>query len=51
MIINAAYVERQNIVEARGLAATQGELLRLMELLGIERGETGVDVVAPGSGT
>jgi methyl-accepting chemotaxis protein len=37
-IINDAYKDRQNAVIARGLAATQGELLRIVELLGIERG-------------
>jgi PAS domain S-box-containing protein len=32
------YRHRQNVVVARQLAATQGELLRLLELLSIERG-------------
>ncbi|QDO96714.1 HAMP domain-containing protein [Ferrovibrio terrae] len=37
-VIHDGYGERQNAVTARGLAATQGELLRIVELLGIERG-------------
>ncbi|MCW0232958.1 MAG: methyl-accepting chemotaxis protein, partial [Ferrovibrio sp.] len=37
-VISDAYKDRQNAVIARGLAATQGELLRIVELLGIERG-------------
>ena len=32
------YRHQQNVVVARDLAATQGELLRIVELLGIERG-------------
>jgi methyl-accepting chemotaxis protein len=37
-VIKDGYTARSNAVAARGLAATQGELLRLVELLGIERG-------------
>ncbi|WP_341705562.1 methyl-accepting chemotaxis protein, partial [Ferrovibrio sp.] len=37
-VINEAHQERQSTVAARGLAATQGEVLRLLELIGIERG-------------
>jgi HAMP domain-containing protein len=37
-VIRDGYSERSNAVAARGLAATQGELLRLVELIGIERG-------------
>ena len=37
-VIYDGYGERQNAITARGLAATQGELLRIVELLGIERG-------------
>ena len=37
-VIRDGYTERSNAVNARGLAATQGELLRLVELIGIERG-------------
>ncbi|MFN3400984.1 MAG: methyl-accepting chemotaxis protein, partial [Ferrovibrio sp.] len=37
-VIRDGYNERANAVAARGLAATQGELLRLVELIGIERG-------------
>jgi methyl-accepting chemotaxis protein len=37
-VIRDAYLDRENAVTARGLAATQGELLRIVELLGIERG-------------
>jgi methyl-accepting chemotaxis protein len=38
LVVRDAYLDRQNAVIARGLAATQGELLRIVELLGIERG-------------
>ncbi|WP_374301341.1 methyl-accepting chemotaxis protein [Ferrovibrio sp.] len=37
-VISDGYEERANVIDARGLAATQGELLRLVELIGIERG-------------
>jgi methyl-accepting chemotaxis protein len=37
-VINDGLRERTNVIDARGLAATQGELLRLVELIGIERG-------------
>ena len=37
-VINDGLRERANVIDARGLAATQGELLRLVELIGIERG-------------
>ncbi len=37
-VIKDGYNERANAINARGLAATQGELLRLVELIGIERG-------------
>jgi methyl-accepting chemotaxis protein len=37
-VIQGAQVDRRNAITARGLAAVQGELLRLVELLGIERG-------------
>ncbi|MEK9971504.1 MAG: HAMP domain-containing protein, partial [Ferrovibrio sp.] len=37
-VVYDAYRERQNAITARGLAATQGELLRLVEQIGIERG-------------
>jgi methyl-accepting chemotaxis protein len=37
-VILDVHLDRRHAVEARGLAATQGELLRIVELLGIERG-------------
>src|SRR3546814_11831406 len=37
-VISTGYADRQSALSARGLAATQGELLRFVELIGIERG-------------
>ncbi|WP_300298318.1 methyl-accepting chemotaxis protein [Ferrovibrio sp.] len=38
VMIREAYQDRQSAITARGLAAVQGELMRLNELIGIERG-------------
>ncbi|HEX6957067.1 MAG TPA: methyl-accepting chemotaxis protein [Ferrovibrio sp.] len=38
MLVREAYMAREDTVQARQLAATQGELLRFLELIGIERG-------------
>ena len=38
VVFRDAYDNRDSAVAARGLAGIQGELLRLVELIGIERG-------------